>query len=68
MNWLLENWQTVAALAIVAVVIAIFAIGLARPKGKSGCGGGCDCAGNRPTSVPGSDETSVETGARREES
>ena len=44
MDWLLQNWQTVAALAIVALTMALFAIRMIRPRKKAGCGGGCGCA------------------------
>lgn len=43
MSWLAENWQSLAALAIVALTLAIFLRRLVRPKQSGGCGGGCDC-------------------------
>jgi hypothetical protein len=45
MEWLGENWQTVAARAVVALTVTIFALKLARPtkKSGSGCGEGCGC-------------------------
>lgn len=45
MDWILQNWQTIAALGVVALTLAIFAFRMIRPPKKSGCGGGCDCAG-----------------------
>lgn len=36
------EWQTVAALAVVAITVTIFLLRLARPK-KGGCGHNCGC-------------------------
>ena len=47
MNWLLENWQTIAALAIVGLTVVLFTRRLLRPRRKGHCGGGCDCATSR---------------------
>ena len=43
MSWLAQNWQTVAALVVVALTLALFARRLLRGRGKSGCGGDCEC-------------------------
>ena len=47
MDWLLRNWQTIAALGIVALTLALFTARLARAKRQPGCGEGCDCPGRR---------------------
>lgn len=47
MHWFLENWQTIAALGIVALTVAIFALRLARPKKSPGCGTGCGCGAGK---------------------
>lgn len=44
MNWLLQNWQTVAALAVVGATLAVFAVRLLRPGKRSNCGGDCGCS------------------------
>ena len=47
MNWLLQNWQTMVAMAIVALTVALFVRRLMGGR-KSGCGEGCGCLeGNR---------------------
>ncbi len=40
-----DNWQTPAALAVVAITVALFVVRwVRRRKGNGrGCGGGCDC-------------------------
>ena len=43
MNWLEENWQTVAALALVAVTLGVFVLRLLRRPKRGGCGAGCGC-------------------------
>ncbi len=43
MQWLIENWQTPAALAVVAVTAAVFARRLLRRRRRRGCGSGCGC-------------------------
>ncbi|MFT5411185.1 MAG: hypothetical protein ACI8XO_003966 [Verrucomicrobiales bacterium] len=38
------DWQTPAALAVVALTLILFAFRIVRQrKNKGGCGGGCDC-------------------------
>ena len=51
-----SNWQTPAAIAVVALTLLIFAVQIARRKkrGGGGCGGGCDCpASKKPPAKPG---------------
>ena len=44
MKWIVEHWQTIAAFAIVALTLALFARNFLRSQGsKSGCGEGCGC-------------------------
>lgn len=46
MHWLVDNWQSAAALGIVALTVVIFALRLVRPKKPAGgCGAGCGCGG-----------------------
>lgn len=47
MDWLLQNWQTIVALMIVALTVVVFALRLSRPKRTSGCGGDCGCEAKR---------------------
>ena len=49
MDWLLQNWQTVTALAVVGGTIAIFAVKLLRPRKSRSCGGDCGCSLQRST-------------------
>jgi hypothetical protein len=49
-----ENWQSVAAIAVVILTAAVFAWRLARRK-KPGCGGGCGCAPPHKPEAKGSD-------------
>ena len=42
MQWLLQNWQTLAALGVVGITAAIFAWRMLRRDNRS-CGGTCDC-------------------------
>lgn len=37
------EWQTVAALGIIAATVTIFLVRLAKPKSKGGCGHDCGC-------------------------
>lgn len=38
------DWQTLAAVGIVAITVTIFLVRLAKPKGrKNGCGQDCGC-------------------------
>ncbi len=37
------DWQTPTAAVIVGITLMVFAIRLARPKKKSGCGHDCGC-------------------------
>ncbi len=37
------DWQTYTAVGIVTLTLVIFAVRLARPKKKSGCGKDCGC-------------------------
>lgn len=37
------DWQTTAAVIVVAFTLTIFLVRLARPKKKSGCGHDCGC-------------------------
>ncbi|MES2924711.1 MAG: FeoB-associated Cys-rich membrane protein [Verrucomicrobiota bacterium] len=37
------DWQTLTAAGIVIITLVIFAVYLARPKKKSGCGHNCGC-------------------------
>jgi hypothetical protein len=37
------EWQTVAALAIVAITFTIFLVRITKPKAKGNCGHGCGC-------------------------
>lgn len=37
------DWQTLTAVAIVGITLAIFLIRTLRPKKKSGCGHDCGC-------------------------
>lgn len=41
------EWQTVVALAIVALTATIFLVRLAKPKSKGSCGHDCGC-GKKP--------------------
>lgn len=43
-----ENWQSIAALAVVLVTAALFIVRAARKRKKTGCGGGCGCAPRPP--------------------
>ena len=43
MDWLLQHWQSLAALGIVGLVAVLFVRNLIRPNKSGGCGGGCDC-------------------------
>lgn len=43
-----ENWQSLAALAIVLVTAALFIARAAKKRRKPGCGGGCGCAPRPP--------------------
>lgn len=45
MNWLVENWQSLAALGVVAITVLVFAVRLGRSRHKAGCGAGCSCDG-----------------------
>lgn len=42
MTWLLQHWQTITALTIVGVTIAVFILRALRSK-KSSCGHNCGC-------------------------
>jgi hypothetical protein len=42
MNWLAENWQSLAAPAVVAATAGVFMVRLLRRPKKS-CGGSCNC-------------------------
>ena len=37
------NWQTYAAIGIIAITLVIFIFRLIRPQKKSGCGHDCGC-------------------------
>jgi hypothetical protein len=37
------DWQTIVALVIVGVTLAVFLIGYARTKKRGGCGHNCGC-------------------------
>lgn len=60
MEWILQHWQTLAALAIVGVTTGILVRGLVRrvrrgDAGAPGCGGGgaaCDCPTTRAPRPP----------------
>ena len=41
MNWIVQHWQTIAALTIVAVATVALVWRLCRKK--KNCGGGCGC-------------------------
>ena len=43
MDWLAQNWQTVAALGVVGATLVVFAVRILRPKKAPGCGEGCGC-------------------------
>lgn len=38
------EWQTVAALAVVAITFTIFLVRITRPTSKRDCGHGCGCS------------------------
>lgn len=38
-----ENWQSLAALAVVLVTVAVFIVRAAKRRKKPGCGGSCGC-------------------------
>jgi hypothetical protein len=42
MTWIAENWQSVAAPAVVVATVAVF-IGRLLRRPKKSCGGSCDC-------------------------
>lgn len=42
MDWLTENWQSIAAGAIVGLTVMVFLRRLAK-RPKPGCGGKCGC-------------------------
>ena len=42
MDWLLQHWQSAAALGVVGLTLGIFTRHLLRPR-NPGCGGKCDC-------------------------
>ncbi len=47
MDWIRENWQTIAALLIVGATLLIFVFRIAKAGKKDGCGGGCGCDAKR---------------------
>ena len=53
MPWLLQNWQTVAALGVVALTACLFLRRLLR-RGRASCGGGCECPAKKAAQGPGS--------------
>ncbi|MBL9177012.1 MAG: FeoB-associated Cys-rich membrane protein [Verrucomicrobiaceae bacterium] len=38
-----ENWQSIAAIAVVLITVVLFAVRAARRRKKPGCGGSCGC-------------------------
>lgn len=45
MTWLIQNWQSIAAAAIVFLTVLVFAVRLLRrPRAASPCGAACSCA------------------------
>ena len=42
-DWIIQNWQTIVALLIVAITVVLFALRLVRPKNAGSCGGDCSC-------------------------
>jgi hypothetical protein len=51
MDWIAQNWQTVAAVTIVACTVLTFSLRLVRPQQKRGCGDHCQCEAKRLTKV-----------------
>ena len=43
MDWISQNWQTLAALGVVAVTVVVFVVRLVRPRRKGACGKNCGC-------------------------
>jgi hypothetical protein len=43
MNPLSTDWQSLSALAIVAITVTLFISRTIRNRGKTSCGGGCNC-------------------------
>ena len=43
MEWIIENWQTIAALGVVAATAVVFAAGMVRRHKRDGCGADCCC-------------------------
>ncbi|WP_461785025.1 hypothetical protein [Prosthecobacter sp.] len=39
-----ENWQSIAAIAVVLITVVLFAVRAAKRRKKPGCGRGCGCA------------------------
>ncbi len=44
MNSTPADWQSIIALTIVALTIVLFIARALRNRGKTSCGGGCDCS------------------------
>jgi len=38
-----ENWQSIAAIAVIIVTVALFIVRAVKRRKKPGCGGSCGC-------------------------
>ncbi len=38
-----ENWQSIAAIAVIIITIVLFIVRAVKRRKKPGCGGGCGC-------------------------
>ncbi len=38
-----ENWQSIAAIAVIIVTVVLFTVRAAKRRKKPGCGGSCGC-------------------------
>jgi len=38
-----ENWQSIAAIAVILTTLVLFALRAAKRRKKPGCAGGCGC-------------------------